>query len=322
MIEEPLVSIITPAYNVERFIEETVSSVIKQTFSSWEMIIADDGSTDKTVRIASKIASSDSRVNVFRFPHSGLPAISRNNGLSHARGRFIAFLDADDLWEPQKLDLQIASLERNKLSWGFTNAKRFGTARPYSCDLIFPEGWRPPKPFMPKLLAGNGIPCLTVIINNTLLQKISLKGDTCKAFDESVELRGVEDWDLALRLSNVSEPDYLPEALARYRVHGGGITGAIEKRYESSLALLEKYRRNGVSKHLIRQAENFHLSKISINRMYEGTKKWRNTLIISCLSLPLSPRNIYLMALALMPKSVAREMYKWGLQKLHDFHSE
>jgi teichuronic acid biosynthesis glycosyltransferase TuaG len=97
----PLVSIITPSWNVERFIEETVRSVQVQTLADWELLISDDCSTDRTPQLIEAIAERDPRVKLIRQPKNGGPALARQASIDSARGRFLAFLDSDDLWLPK-----------------------------------------------------------------------------------------------------------------------------------------------------------------------------------------------------------------------------
>lgn len=104
----PQISVIIPVYNGEKTIGETIESVCQQNFSDWELIIIDDGSTDSTLTVAKSIP--DSRIQVFSFPNGG-QAISRNRGIAKARGEYIAFLDADDLWTPDKLEDQLQALQ-------------------------------------------------------------------------------------------------------------------------------------------------------------------------------------------------------------------
>lgn len=99
----PLVSIITPVYNAARFLAETLASVRAQTLTDWEHILVDDGSTDDSVAIVEAAARDDSRFRLLRMAKNGGPSAARNLALDAARGRFIAFLDADDLWLPEKL---------------------------------------------------------------------------------------------------------------------------------------------------------------------------------------------------------------------------
>lgn len=99
----PLVSIITPVYNAARWLSETIASVRAQTLIDWEYILVDDGSTDGSVAIIESAAAGDARFRFLRTPHNGGPALARHLGLEAACGRYVTFLDADDLWLPEKL---------------------------------------------------------------------------------------------------------------------------------------------------------------------------------------------------------------------------
>lgn len=112
-----LVSVITPSYNTARFIEETIKSVLAQTYTNWEMIIVDDCSTDNTDEVV-KPYLSDERIRYYKNEKNSGAAVSRNRALREARGRWIAFLDSDDLWFPEKLEKQISFMEKN--GYGFS----------------------------------------------------------------------------------------------------------------------------------------------------------------------------------------------------------
>ena len=114
-----LVSIIMPSYNTAPYIEETIKSVLKQTYTNWELIIVDDCSTDNTDEILSKI--SDPRIRLFKNEKNSGAAVSRNKALREAKGQWIAFLDSDDLWMPRKLEKQIAFMINNGYSFSYTN---------------------------------------------------------------------------------------------------------------------------------------------------------------------------------------------------------
>lgn len=110
----PKVSVVTPAYNAEALITRTIQSVIDQTFNDWEMIIVDDCSTDNTRDIVEAWSAKDSRIRLISLEKNfGGPAGPRNVGVEQAQGEYIAFLDADDIWHPRKLELQVAVLERS-----------------------------------------------------------------------------------------------------------------------------------------------------------------------------------------------------------------
>lgn len=106
----PLISVIIPVYNGEKTIRETIESVLNQTFSDFELIVINDGSQDSTLEIVSSIP--DPRLQVFSYPNAGLAA-SRNRGISKATGKYISFIDADDLWTPDKLEEQLRALQAN-----------------------------------------------------------------------------------------------------------------------------------------------------------------------------------------------------------------
>ncbi len=106
----PQISVIIPAYNAERTIRETIESVQRQTFQDFELIVINDGSKDRTVELVQSI--NDERLKIFSYENGGLP-VARNRGISRTTGEFIAFLDADDLWTPEKLELQLVALKQH-----------------------------------------------------------------------------------------------------------------------------------------------------------------------------------------------------------------
>ena len=117
----PLVSIIMPTYNCGRFISESIASVLAQTMTDWELQIVDDCSTDDTRAIVERLAAQEPRIHYSCLAQNGGPAVARNEALRRASGKYIAFLDSDDLWEPEKLECQLAFME-------WTGAKMSATA--------------------------------------------------------------------------------------------------------------------------------------------------------------------------------------------------
>ena len=115
-----LVSIIMPSYNCGRFVEETIRSVQAQTFKNWEIIFVDDCSSDDTIARVSAICKTDRRIRIIRNCGNQGAALSRNTALREANGRWIAFLDSDDLWESTKLEKQIQFMEDNNYSFSYT----------------------------------------------------------------------------------------------------------------------------------------------------------------------------------------------------------
>jgi teichuronic acid biosynthesis glycosyltransferase TuaG len=164
--DDQLVSIITPAYNAEPFIAATIRSVLAQTYPHWEMIIVDDGSTDGTAAVVEGLAAEEPRIRLFRLPTrdkaaAGGPARARTCALSHARGRYVAFLDADDLWLEHKLERQVAFMKQNQAAMSFTGFRRISSDGGRVGRLM-----RAPRLVKFRtLLVNNVIGCLTVMID-------------------------------------------------------------------------------------------------------------------------------------------------------------
>ena len=118
-----LVSIITPSYNTARFIAETINCVLAQTYTNWEMIIINDGSKDNSENIVRGYCDIDHRIKLFNQPNAG-SAAARNNGIRRAKGRYIALLDADDLWEPNFLESQLALMQKHNAQLVYGAHKR------------------------------------------------------------------------------------------------------------------------------------------------------------------------------------------------------
>lgn len=116
-----LVSIITPVYNAEKFIGETIESVINQTYTEWEMILVDDCSTDKSADIVKIFCERDSRVKYHKLEINSGAAVARNTALEIARGKYIAFLDSDDLWDKDKLTFQLEFMKKNNIGFSITD---------------------------------------------------------------------------------------------------------------------------------------------------------------------------------------------------------
>ena len=116
-----LVSVIIPAYNIEKYVAETIESVLNQTYKNWEIVITDDCSTDRTIDVIEKYASRDARIHLWKLDKNSGAAAARNNSIKQARGRYIAFLDGDDWWYPTKLEKQIQFMEENGYEFTFTD---------------------------------------------------------------------------------------------------------------------------------------------------------------------------------------------------------
>ena len=122
--DRPLVSVITPCYNSEAFIAETIGTVQAQTAKAWEMLLVDDCSSDRTREIIEDLAANDPRLILIARAANGGPAVARNTALARARGRFVAFLDHDDLWLPEKLAHQLAFMAETDCAISYTAYRR------------------------------------------------------------------------------------------------------------------------------------------------------------------------------------------------------
>lgn len=121
----PLVSIITPVYNAERYLPEIIQSVFGQTYFNWEWVLVDDGSVDNSYSILTEVATKDCRIIVYKHEINLRVFQARNSALAIAKGDFIAFLDADDLWEPDKLKIQVEFMKKNNSWFTYTDFDRF-----------------------------------------------------------------------------------------------------------------------------------------------------------------------------------------------------
>jgi glycosyltransferase involved in cell wall biosynthesis len=163
------VSIVTPVYNGEQFISETIESVLAQTYTDWEMLIINDGSTDKSEEIALSYAAKDPRIQVFSQQNAG-SAAARNNGIRRAKGRYIALLDADDLWEPLFLRRQLDLMEEKKCQLVYGAHKRINDK---GKEILQP--FIPPKQLHYKdLLKTCSISCLTGLYDTYPYGKVYL----------------------------------------------------------------------------------------------------------------------------------------------------
>lgn len=203
-MENNLVSIITPAYGTESFIAETIESVIAQTYPHWELLIADDCSPDNLSTIVKKYAEKDLRVKYLRMETNGGPANARNLALDHAKGRYIAFLDSDDLWERRKLELQIEFMQKNQFAFSYTDYLRIktdGTPYPFYNKC-------PAKMEYLDLLKNTAISTLTVILDKEKIKDIKMTPGW-----------GYDDYVLWLNITKKGIPAYgLNSCLAKYRV--------------------------------------------------------------------------------------------------------
>lgn len=161
----PLVSVIMPAYNTADFIAQSINSVLAQRFTNWELIVVDDCSTDNTVQVVQQF--NDARVRLVQNQHNLGGAGSRNKAIEVARGRYLAFLDADDLWADTKLEQQLAFMQQHKIGFSFTGYATITEQGEVMDTLAVPA-----KVSFKQLLKHNYIGCLTAMYDTAPFGKI------------------------------------------------------------------------------------------------------------------------------------------------------
>ena len=198
----PLVSIITPSYNSERFITQTIKSILKQTYTNWELLITDDCSTDDTVKIIKKFKKQDDRIKLFNLKTNKGTGIARNNSISNANGRFIAFCDSDDCWKKEKLQKQVDFLLKNNLVFTYSSYDVIDEK-----DRFIKQGLAPLDLNYQKMLNNNYVGCLTAIYDSKKLGKHYMP-----------KIRRRQDWVLWLKIIKIiDKTNGLNESLALYR---------------------------------------------------------------------------------------------------------
>jgi teichuronic acid biosynthesis glycosyltransferase TuaG len=206
----PLVTIITPLYNASPFIKETIQSVKDQTFKDWEWIIVDDCSTDSSVEIVNSCILDDSRVHLIRLAVNSGTGIAKNTALRHARGRFIAFIDSDDLWMPDKLELQVDFMMKNNYPISFTSYIFMDKSGRDTDRLIQVKSSLNQHQYLKNTIIG---------FSTSMIDK-----DIIGSF-EFIALRSREDTHLWITLLGKGFIAYgLGKVLTRYRLHDHSIT--------------------------------------------------------------------------------------------------
>jgi teichuronic acid biosynthesis glycosyltransferase TuaG len=235
----PSISIIMPAYNAKKYIAESIQSVINQTFKNWELIIVDDGSTDQTSSIIKEQIELDKRI-FYYYQENGKQGRARNYGISKSKGKYIAFLDADDIWFANKLDHQLIIIQNKNVELVFSDAITFNNSNEIdiSNTLKSFKGFCSVENGIDLFLKKNQIPILTVLVTKNALEKVAF-------FTEEKDVQNVEDYHLWLKLLFNGVSFFgAEEALAGYREHEASVTfkdiNTVEKRIIHLLKDLKK----------------------------------------------------------------------------------
>jgi glycosyltransferase involved in cell wall biosynthesis len=232
MNASPLVSAVIPVYNGRNYLRQAIESVLHQTYQPIELVVVDDGSTDDSREV---LASYGERLSVICQPNRGV-ASARNAGIRAARGEWVAFLDQDDWWMPEKIERQVRAAAADE-AIGLVHAdlhhyddtlgryvERFS---PGGSDHL--SGW-----CYEQLLLGNGIFNCTAMVSTAVLQRLG-------GFNEEMPGNTVQDYELWLRVARDSKVAYVPDKLAVYRLHPGQGMWKVQKYLAAELEVLERF---------------------------------------------------------------------------------
>jgi glycosyltransferase involved in cell wall biosynthesis len=222
----PVVSVIIPTYNRSQMLSRAIQSVLMQTFQDFELLVVDDASEDNTEEAVKGIR--DQRIHYIRHEKNKGGSAARNTGIQAALGKYIAFLDSDDEWLPEKLERQIAKINSAAPSVGFvyTGFISISAKTGKMMNRLIPQ--KAPNVYS-RALEANGS---SLLVKKECFEKVGL-------FDET--LASCQDWDMAIRLSRCYGLDFVPEALVKYYFHGAQLSSSLERKIHGREALMKKH---------------------------------------------------------------------------------
>jgi glycosyltransferase involved in cell wall biosynthesis len=225
----PLVSIVVPTFNHASFLKAAIDSICAQTYFHWQAIIVNNFSTDETIDIVNGF--NDDRIRLLNFHNEGVIAASRNHGIQHATGEFVAFLDSDDLWYPEKLATSVSALQD-------------GNDLVCHGELWVEESTRPRKmlygprshaTYNKLLYRGNCISTSATVVRRSVL--VALNG-----FSERTDFVTAEDYDLWLRIAKLTRRiEFIPEVLGEFRRHSGNASNAVLRNMSAELSVIDDH---------------------------------------------------------------------------------
>lgn len=211
-----LVSIVMPCYNGEQFIEETIDSVLQQSYSKWELLVIDDGSKDNSCALVQKYVEKDERIHLIRQENSG-SAVARNNGIRQSRGQYLALLDSDDIWLPEFLDSQVKFIQQKKAvcvcsSYFRIDEKSHEILKPVLSKAIITSK---------DMQAIDYVGCLTGLYDQSKYGKIYLKEELNSLLDDYAF------WIDVINLEGIAYDN--PKIIAKNRIRKNSLTGNKKK---------------------------------------------------------------------------------------------
>ena len=314
-LNQPLVSVIIPAYNAEKFIAKTLESVLSQTYQNIEVLVVDDGSTDTTAEIVKSFTQKDSRVSLLQQSNAGVAA-ARNLAILKSKGEYIAPLDADDIWYPRNLEKQVKCLnfsassvgvvyswsvdinEQDLLTGGFYNSSIEGEV--YTA-LVY------------KYFIGNASSSL---IRRVCLEKVG--GYNC--FFKLENAQGCEDWELHLRIAEHYQFKVVPEYLVGYRQITSSMSCNFAAMAKSQSLIMAEVRQQHpeIPSSIYRwSSSNFYIYlAVKSNRSsnHRSTLSWLYRAFKEDLSMALLRHNLYLLSIESLLKMLVSHPTESGLQ--------
>jgi glycosyltransferase involved in cell wall biosynthesis len=276
-VRAPTVSVVVPTYNRVEFLRDTIDSVRAQTWEDWELVVGDDGSA-KPTREWLKQLSTQARIRVVWGSHTGRPAVARNLALREARGEYVAFLDSDDLWGPEKLAKQLADLARNpSCGWSYCGFVRVdGANQVLAAEATRRWVCRTGRIFGDIITAEVSLRTPCMLVRREVLERTG-------GFDE--RLADGEDLDLWLRLALIADATAVDEPLVRVRVAPGSYTSRPRFVRADWLTIVEKMQRLAGSQWqpLLRRERARHAMRLAREYVQAGEPRracaiWRDHL--------------------------------------------
>lgn len=246
----PTVSVIMPAYNAERFIEEAIRSVMAQTVTDWELLVLDDGSTDSTADIVTQLVAEDARIRYLPNEHNMGVARTRNRGFDLCNGKYVALIDSDDVWLPEKLEKQLALAEDTAAdiiycSYGIIDE---------SCEQVCEDFLVPPAVDFDQFLTKSVISCSTALLSRKVVDQYRFITEFyhedlalwLQLLQDGYQARGVADVLAQYRvMQGTRASNKLKSALNRWRIYRRHMGFPVGK----SLSLLTEYAFLGIKKY-------------------------------------------------------------------------
>ena len=258
-----LVSVVIPTYNHAIFIRDALNTLIAQTYTNWQAIVVNNYSTDATEAVVESF--NDARIQLVNFSNKGIIAASRNRGIELASGEYVAFLDSDDLWTPEKLERCMNTLETKNLDWVCHGENWFGEGIDKAKDVFY--GPEKNATFDSLLYRGNCISTSAVVVKRSLLTEVG-------GFNESEVFVTAEDYDLWLRLvKHGAQLGFIKEILGAYRVHAGGESRAALRNMRATAAVVESFFAQDLSNSTL---ERWKRRKRRASILYSGARSLQN----------------------------------------------